>query len=270
MRKQLTALGVAALAGTGIALWPAPASAQQGAEAHVDDGPGSQPLTYVVYEAGDGEANDVTVTNGADPADYVIDDVVPIEAGEGCTHPDEGDLTRVTCTVPAERVDSAFLDVALGDMDDVIDARTAGEQDVSGGTGDDQLTAASGSSGATHSTFLEGGDGDDTLTGGNNASGDAGQDTITGTEGPDTVTGGLGRDTIVTGAGYDVVYGDMGGPEDIGGQSDEIRAGSGNDSLYGEDGDDDLYGDDGDDTVSGGPGGDRLTGGSGNDRIYEN
>jgi serralysin len=263
MRKYVTALGVATLAGTSIALWPALASAQQGARAYVEEGALNPALSDVVYEAGSGETNDVNVTTGANDSEFVIDDIVPIEAGQNCIYPDEADTTRVTCTVETTDPNLMDLDITLGDMDDTLNARSPGEQHGEGGPGDDVLDATSTTTG--QSAGLLGGAGNDTLSGANNLYGDEGDDTITGTSGYDTVLGGQGSDTIHTHGGYDLIYG-----EDSyfsGGQDDEIHAGAGEDVVYGEGGEDVVYGDDGDDTLYGDGGEDELHGGPGNDQI---
>jgi serralysin len=259
--SNITALGVAALAGASIALWPAsPASAQQRATASVDPPGGSQLSAYIDYRAGDSGANEVTVTNGAGPLDYVIDDVVPIEAGEGCVHPTEGDLTRVVCSVAPEDETEAFFDIDLGTMNDTIDVEATAGGEVDGGPGDDVIATT-----LPTKWWMHGDEGDDTLTGSHEMRGDEGNDTITGPERADTtVYGDAGRDTITTFGGEDIIYGDE-GLEGWPGYDDEIRAGGGNDRIWGEDGDDTLYGEAGDDTISGGPGDDIIDGGPGND-----
>jgi hypothetical protein len=82
---------------------------------------------------GDGQANDVTITDGAGPLDYVIDDVVPIEAGEGCAHPGGGDLTLVVCSLAPEDEGQGWFDISLGDMNDSIDAGSTAGGEVYGG-----------------------------------------------------------------------------------------------------------------------------------------
>jgi Ca2+-binding RTX toxin-like protein len=233
--------------------------------AHVDLSGYAQPLTYVVYNAGDGQANELTVTDGAAPGEFVIDDVVPIEAGEGCVHPDAADPTLVTCTVPAGVAKTASLDASLGDMDDTADVQRTSNGDVHGDSGDDVLTVAPSLS---PTPFLIGDDGDDSLSGAANMHGAAGNDTITGTNGTNYVAGGMGEDTITTLGGDDSVVGDIGDDREDGGDADEIRVGDGNDFVEGEGGDDALYGEDGDDSLFGGLGDDLIDGGPGNDDEY--
>jgi serralysin len=263
LRKNLAALGVATLAGASIALWPPPASAQQGARAYVEEGSLDTALSDVVYVAGSGEKNEVTATAGANASVFVIDDVVPIEAGQNCTHPDEADLTRVTCTVETTDQKIMNLDVVLGDMDDTLDARAPGKPHGEGGPGDDVLYAKSTTTG--ESSGLLGGPVDDTLSGATNLYGDGGADTITGTEGYDTILGGPGPDLIKSSGGFDVIYGDD--STFSGGGADEIHAQGGDDLVYGEGGDDRIHGDDGEDTLFGDDGDDALHGGPGDDQI---
>ncbi|MGP3968420.1 calcium-binding protein [Streptomyces sp. 6N223] len=259
--SNVTTLGVAAVAGTGIALWPAsPASAQEGATASVDPPGGSQLSAIVDYQAGDDQANDVTITDGAGPLDYVIDDVVPIEAGEGCTHPDGADLTRVVCSLAPEDEGQGWFYVSLGDMNDTIDAGSTAGGEVWGGPGDDVMATS-----LPTSWWLDGEEGDDTITGSHDMRGGEGDDTITGAEGIETsVYGDAGRDTITTFGGEDFIWGDRGLTTGEG-AADEIRTGGGDDIIFGEYGDDALYGEAGDDTIDGGPGDDIIDGGPGND-----
>jgi Ca2+-binding RTX toxin-like protein len=273
MRKRIAALGVAGLAGTTIVLWPPLASAQQSARAYVTEGAeGSQNpvLSDVFYQAGAGERNDVTIATGADDTKIVIDDTVPIEAGQNCAHPDEADLTRVICTVETTDPKRIHLKVTLGDLNDTLDSRAPGKPHVEGGPGDDVLDAASTTPGET--SGILGGLGNDTLSGANNLYGEEGDDTIDGTIGYDNILGGQGADTIHSSGGYDVIYGDDavfrgGGDDEIyaAGGDDLVYGEGGDDAIFGDDGVDWLYGDDGDDTVRGGPGEDLVEGGPGND-----
>jgi Ca2+-binding RTX toxin-like protein len=226
------------VAGTGIG----PAG---GARAYIGEG------GWVRYTAGTGEANEVTITNGANATVIVVDDVVPIEAGEGCTHPDEADPTRVTCAHSGSG--SGQLIAELGDMNDAIDVRTESYSFVLAGPGDDVLTGTDGS--------FRGEEGNDTLSGSTYQWGGDGHDTLTGTEGDDTLYGDWGRDTIRGHGGDDLVYGH--------GSDDEIRAGAGNDSVYGGNGADTIYGGSGDDTLDGGRLTDTIVGGPGNDEIHQ-
>jgi Ca2+-binding RTX toxin-like protein len=227
----------------------------------------------ISYEAGD-QPNDVTITQGANDAEYLIDDVVPIEARPGCTHPDEGDLTLVACTIPdpaSERVDVwAFL----ADGNDVARVEDAADLiAVQGQAGDDEL------SGGGSQALLWGGLGDDVLSGAEDMWGDVGSDQLTGGESDDILRGGGGRDTILGEGGDDELAGDGGQDQLHGGDGNDYVYGhsgddvlygeAGNDNLYGMDGEDELYGAVGDDVLWGGKDTDHLVGGPGNDEIRQ-
>jgi Ca2+-binding RTX toxin-like protein len=170
MRKHRATLGVAALAGTSLALWP---GAQQEAKAYyeasayvVDD--------HIVYDGGVGLANDVTVTRGDDPTEFVIEDEGAfILDFDGCTG-GPGDQA-VTCTIPAEHLDHAYISADLNEEDDTYRGSDIPD-DVSGEGGDDTI-------------YGEGGD--DTLHGGD------GNDVLHGGPGADEIDGGPGDDEIV-------------------------------------------------------------------------
>ncbi|MGW4240326.1 calcium-binding protein [Streptomyces sp. NPDC004749] len=239
----------------------------------------------ILYTAASGQANAVSVTasktSGLEKVVYVIDDSVPISAGDSCTHPSSTDLTKVSCTVAT--LDSqdpyATLKLALGDGDDSVAYHNATDDSyyfasvdlgagkdtytdtgdvngntVRGGAGDDTLTAGL-------VTIASGGDGNDTIRAGEGtiAHGDNGNDTIY-AEGEETaVDGGAGDDEIRGGAGRQSLSGGDG--------DDTIRGGAGNDYIYGGKGDDVLYGDGGDDTIYGNSGNDELYGGPGRDTL---
>ncbi|MER7026542.1 MULTISPECIES: calcium-binding protein [Streptomyces] len=199
----------------------------------------------LAYTAAPGQANDVTVTETYDGDDrtrliYVIDDRVPVTAGQGCTHPDAADATKVRCTVGTVESQSPYaaLTMDLGDRDDRLAlTNTAGEtyffNRILLGAGNDTATTGGRADGST----VVGGAGDDRITVGEAA----------------TVLGGEGRDTI-----------------EANGDSALAQGGAGDDVLKGGPGDQDLSGDDGDDTIYGGPGDDILNGGAGDDILYGN
>ncbi|WP_298198725.1 FG-GAP-like repeat-containing protein [Novosphingobium sp.] len=120
---------------------------------------------------------------------------------------------------------------------------------ISGGVGNDTLTAASG-----FVNDLRGGDGADRIIGADGQqflSGGSGNDWIEGLGGDDRLYGDPGDDTVFGGDGNDTIWGDS--------------YGTGADLLYGGAGDDYVEANDGDDTLSGGDGTDTLLGGAGND-----
>ena len=252
----------------------------------------------VLYTAASGQTNKATVTasktGGSPDITYVIDDVVRINAGTGCTHPSRTDHTKVSCTVTT--VDSqdpyAALEMDLGDGNDAVTYDNTTDQayyfaSVELGTGNDKLT----DTGAVDGNFVGGQAGDDTITVGDAAtvlSGD-GNDTVHASGGGTVVQGGKGNDTVYSsgdtsyvegGAGNDVIHGGADtqhlsgddGDDTISGGSgyDFLYGGKGNDVLRGNSGDDSLYGNSGDDTLYGGPGNDTLSGGPGTDVIHQN
>lgn len=251
----------------------------------------------IVYTAGSGQTNKVTVTaskTGTDITDitYVIDDVVTISAGSGCSYPSRTDHTKVSCTVATlESQDPyATLEMSLGDGDDAVTyhnktgqtyyfastdlgagkdtlSETGGVQgnDVSGGAGDDTLTV-----GAV--TVVRGGDGADTIRAadGTLAQGDNGNDTIHSQGEDSSVDGGAGNDVIDGGADRQSLSGGDGNDTIRGGAgNDFLYGGKGHDVLYGNTGNDTIYGNSGNDKLYGGPGADILSGGPGTDVVRQ-
>ena len=134
-------------------------------------------------------------------------------------------------------------------------------ENVSGGSGDDQIT------GNTANNQLLGQNGNDTLDGG------AGNDVLNTSAGDDTLIGGAGIDLLNAGTGDDEVMGGDGN-DTLDGSfgNDMLNGGSGNDVLVGGAGDDDLNGGDGNDIMRGDAGADRFlfTGAAeGDDRIFD-
>ncbi|MFI7383504.1 calcium-binding protein [Streptomyces sp. NPDC049813] len=275
------------LAGTATAAAPAAATAALDPSGH-----------FAVYTAAPGQVNDAVVTatkaDGSADISYVIDDVVPIDAGDGCTYPDATDRTAVTCTVTT--LDSqdpyATLQLGLGDQDDTVRYANATGQTynfaaIDLGDGADALT----DTGDEDGNSVRGGAGDDTIEVGAAAVvlGDDGADTVRATGGGAVVQGGIGDDTIDAdgdsssvsgGAGDDLIRGgaydqnlsgDDGDDEIHGGPgNDWLYGGKGADLLYGDGGDDTLYGNSGNDTLYGGPGTDTLSGGPGTNTVHQN
>ncbi|MFE2939565.1 calcium-binding protein [Streptomyces sp. NPDC059255] len=234
----------------------------------------------IAYTAAAEQTNKVAVTasRSGDDITYVIDDVVAISAGSGCSYPSATDRTKVSCTVA--RLESqdpyATLEMSLGDGDDVVTYDNKTDQtyyfaSIDLGAGKDTLTE----SGDVLGNGVRGGTGDDTLTVGayTVVLGDDGDDTIHAGEGT-VAQGGNGNDTINSkgdvdgGAGDDEIHGGAEGQSLTGGDGDDIiHGGAGNDFLYGGKGDDVLYGDEGDDTIYGNSGNDKLYGGPGKDTL---
>jgi autotransporter-associated beta strand protein len=135
----------------------------------------------------------------------------------------------------------------------------AGNDTITGGTGDDRLY---------------GGDGDDVLNG------TGGRDRIYGEGGDAAIRGGGASDLVDGGDGEDLLRGDAGNDNISGGaNSDRLRGSTGNDRLdggasrdylAGEDGDDVLLGGNGRDVCDGGAGADDLQGGRDTDTLFVN
>ncbi|MFC8126306.1 calcium-binding protein [Streptomyces sp. NPDC057302] len=244
----------------------------------------------ILYTAASGQTNKVTVTAsksaGTEKITYVIDDAVPVRAGDGCSYPDSADRTKVSCAVATLETQDPYatLKLALGDGDDTVAYDNTTDQayyfasadlglgkdtwthtgdvdgnSVSGGEGDDSLSVgvagvALGGDGndtihAGEGSIAQGGNNNDTIysNGAESAvDGGAGNDVIQGGAERQSLSGGDGNDTIRGGAGDDYLYGGKG--------NDTLYGDSGNDTIYGNSGDDKLYGGAGQDTLSGGPG----------------
>ena len=119
---------------------------------------------------------------------------------------------------------------------DIITGNTAVGNSLSGGLGNDSITAGD------QGDFLYGNEGNDTLQGGDS------QDYLAGGDGNDSLSGQNDDDRLLGGAG-----------------NDKLDGGSGDDKLEGGDGNDTLLGSTGNDTLNGGNGNDVLTGGAGDD-----
>ena len=218
--------------------------------------------TLLTFTAAPGVANDVTITyDSKHPATLTIstaNDPVQTPLPANCSDPDQDPpVTTVSCT------NVSRINAYLGDLDDKSTASATGfvYMTVSGGDGNDALTAAAGYQrlhGDAGDDTISGGDGYDELYGGPGtdvmdvgpgngyATGDQGDDTIVGRDGDDNLHGGQGADTLSAGAG-----------------PDHVSGGSGVDTVRGEDGDDQVSGGEDDnavDTVEGGAGNDVLVG----------
>lgn len=257
-----TAATAGAAAGPAAAPAAAPAADREEARAYTDDG------SHTVHITGRDGNDRITLTDSSDYQTFTVRAERPVQAGEGCEHPDPDDKEMVRCTLSVFGDFWTRVIVDLGPGDDRFTLRGGDQGTVYGGTGDDRLDGEA-------SARLYGEEGDDALIGGGLQYGGPGNDTITGFGGllsggfghdrliggdrPESIKGGRGNDTILAGHGADTVYGNSG--------RDLIHGGRGNDDLFGGPQNDTLYGNSGNDLVRGGPGGDRLSGGPGRDDV---
>jgi Ca2+-binding RTX toxin-like protein len=259
-------LGVVALAATGLAAAPATAAGKSSATAYTNDAGQS-----VYYTAG-GTSSDVRITQGEADTEFVIDDIVPIEVGEGCVHPDAADTTYVVCTLTESGDYFPWISVSLGGGNDSLWLRAGGDSSVHGGTGHDNLDVNeyavvygdSGDDWLQGGWLKYGGEGHDGMAGFRDwyeAYGEDGDDYIAGGSGNEYLYGGRGHDWIEAGAGADLVYGNSG--------EDYVLAGKGNDQVFGGADDDTIYGNSGNDYLRGGGGSDQLSGGPGTDDVSQ-
>ena len=227
------------------------------------------------FNAGAGEANDVTVTI-AGGVFTVTDSRSAALRRNNCT---AVNANQATCTGPV--VDSATL--RLEDLADRAQVSIGLRQSfISGGEGGDSLTGGPGFDG------FDPGLGDDTINGrgsfdfvGDNGSGD-GADSVAGGSGFDSFgyvqhAGGVRVDTDgvaddgegCPGAGCegDNIRADV---ESISGTEgdDTIRGGKAPNSIFAAGGDDTVDGGRGPDTVGGGEGDDTVRGGAGADQVF--
>ena len=221
----LAALPAAALAALALPAAPAAASTV----ALVDRGPDQNELG-LVYRAGRGERNRVTIT--FDEFAVTITDRAGVRTSDpNCTR---SSTTTAVCQTPIEAVPPNLgrADIALGDRADTLTLRNnlAGTCDahlkpnpvvvVTGGAGNDRIRGSTLSEkllggpgndiisgGRCDADELDGGPGNDKLTGGPNDDvlrGNAGNDRLSGGRGDDQLFGGPGRDHLVGGPGRDV------------------------------------------------------------------
>ncbi|MEA2024791.1 MAG: C25 family cysteine peptidase [Actinomycetota bacterium] len=116
-----------------------------------------------------------------------------------------------------------------------------------------------------------------TLAGFENVTGGSGPDELRGDNGPNILNGAAGNDTISGLGGDDKLIGSNGDDELYGGDGDDvalagvgddtIEGGRGDDKLQGMNGKDLIFGRSGDDVLDGGPGNDELDGGEGYDTL---
>jgi Ca2+-binding RTX toxin-like protein len=274
------------------------------AGATVTGGPDSGTTRPLVFEAGAGEVNQVTVTRsganivftdpganlgpagtcvaGADAHSVNCPDGAPaITTVTVAVHLNDGDDHATTSVPNTTILGGPGKDVITGsDFNDIIDGQND-EDTVHGGGGNDSIGDSIDDGAPNH---LFGGPGDDGLTG------SSGNDDLHGEDGNDSLVGDFGADLLDGGDGFDTVsYGDRGPDAASGvsvtlsggaatgagapGENDTLQgiedlAGTGrNDTLVGDAGPNVIQGFAGDDAISGGPGYDILYGGQGNDSI---
>ena len=156
---------------------------------------------------------------------------------------------------PGSGLDVSGDGVTAPEEDQILSGTEVSEE-ISGGTGDDQINGYEGDdtvSGGIGDDHLYGQDGYDLLSGGD------GDDLLHGQDGNDTLSGGSGNDSLFGHMDDDVLDGGAG--------DDSLTGGFGSDSLSGGVGDDALHGGADDDTLFGGEGADTLFGGDGQDLI---
>ncbi len=260
----------------------------------------------LIFKAAGGQTNRIKLIRGDEYSTTVLEDRVPVTAGDGCT-PYGGQKTKVVCVGVMDAV------IHLGNGDDRFDGSGAfPDATVYGGTGNDTLIGGTGSDrlyGESGKDRIHGGIGNDRISGGSGNDriyGEFGADHIWDGSGDDVVYGNAGDDNFHDGAGKDRFYGGVGHDHFHAGaspvQADRFYGGKDNDivsyegtakavtanldgkandgrkgekdligsdveSLIGGRGNDKLYGDNRDNYLGGGPGSDKLYGRGGNDRI---
>ncbi|MFH8902041.1 calcium-binding protein [Streptomyces coeruleorubidus] len=236
---------------------------------------------HLTYTAAPGQANKVAITQSftSDRSrfTYVIDDVVPIDAGNRCGHPDSADRTKISCMVEAPESQSpvSSMEMDLADGDDTASFHNASDQvyyfnRIELGDGNDRWTGATGD--RVDGSSALGGAGDDIIRVGalGYAGGGDGDDTLYAGIDGEIVDGGAGDDVLRGGAGEQILRADDGDDTVYGGAGDdELYGGRGNDILHGNGGADRIWGNSGDDELYGGPGADTLSGGPGKNIVRQ-
>jgi hypothetical protein len=226
-RRAATAAALAALVLAGLAIAPAPAAAST--VALVDRGANQNELG-LVYRAGRGERNRVTVT--IDEFAVTVNDRAGVRTSDpNCTR---SSATTVVCQTPIEQVPPNLgrADISLGDRSDTLTVRynLPGTCDahlkpnpvvvVTGGAGNDRIR------GSTLSEKLLGGPGNDNLSAGScdadDLEGGPGNDKLTGGPNDDILRGGPGRDRLFGGRGADQLFGGPGRDRLVGGPGRDL------------------------------------------------
>ncbi|GAA2068771.1 hypothetical protein GCM10009801_17410 [Streptomyces albiaxialis] len=280
IRRALTVSTLAPVLGLGLAVPVALAGPAAGAEP-VATASVNEYGWHLTYTAAPGQTNKVAIaqsyTDDRSKFTYVIDDSVPVEAGNGCSHPDGADKTRISCTVEAPESQSPLesMEMDLGDGDDSATFDNATDQvyyfnSVRLGDGKDEWNSDHG--GRTDGAQVHGGADDDVLATGayGSAAGDDGDDTVSTADGGEFLDGGAGDDVLHGGKGDQILRADDGDDTVTGGDgNDEMYGGRGNDVLRGDAGDDRMWGNSGDDKLYGGPGKDTISGGPGRNVVVQ-
>jgi serralysin len=297
-RRRLPSTIITAAALTALAaLAPAAAPAQtEPAEIATATSTQTAGMRYI----GTDVRNNVKVTLAG--STFTIDDIVPIQAGTGCT-PVQADATKVTCTAFKDAPNGAFkrffVDPRKGD-DTVVNqtstASTAGARmlaiaqqgnddlvggdktdDLRGSTGIDVLVGLGGSDkldGGTGEDDLDGGTGDDNLRGHSDADeldGGTGDDLLDGGTGPDTINGGphgARHDRVDYSTRLNPVTVDLTRTDDTQGETLEHDTIVGVEDVLGGRHDDTLLGNLDNNELVGGEGNDHINGGEGRDFLF--
>ncbi len=208
----------------------------------------------LIFEAGDGTVNNITLTRDAGTGALFLTDagntfsIAPTSDGNCFKH----DSDTVRCAGGL-----TIVEVWLADGNDIFHTGITGSK-----------------------TVVHGSDGDDVIEGGNSGGslyGEAGKDKIYGGDIRDLIYAGDGDDSVSAGGGNDRVDGGTGKDEIGGGDgNDDVDGGHGRDKVYGGNGNDDLRSDyrDYGDQQYGGNGNDLLNtatdvyGEAGNDHVF--
>ena len=224
---------------------------------------GSRVILYVTASAG--ERNEIVVTRSGDG--LRVSDSAPVTAGGSCqAQPDGSALCSGPPVLPV--VD---LRIDAGDLDDSVRAEFSNTR-VSGGAGDDVLTAGS-PDGASIAVF-NGGPGDDRMIGGPGidrfieGSAANGSDVMTGGDEADSPFDFLNSDEVSYAGRVNPIRADLQGDRDDGERGEGDQIGSDVQTFVGGAGADALAGNALANFLDGGNGADLLTGGDGNDRLW--
>jgi len=224
--------------------------------------------TSVIFTAGSGKANSITVTRSGRVV--TIDDKVTINAGTGCRRVGS-DVTKVACTTTAT---PTAVTVQAGDKNDIVTNKSDLGMVAAGGSGNDTITG-----GSIRDRALNGGPGNDKVYGGggnDDLYGEAGNDRLDGGSGADELDGGTGADLLKGGAGSDhalywkrtkSVNADLDGKADDGEKGEKDTIATDVENLWGGFGNDTITGNALRNYIDGGGGKDVIRGGAGDDLI---